>query len=156
MNLRVLKRTRRPPVVGDVFAMLPPDNVYLFGRVIDTDVAIISGFSAVLIYIYMDRSPTKGHVPLLRRERLLVPPILTNRRPWTMGYFEHVLDGVLGADDRLGQHCFARYSAQRAYFDERGRKLPGPVDPVGVWGVGNHRTIDDDVSRALGIPMAPD
>ena len=36
-NLEILKRSRKKPQVGDVFAMLPPDGKYLFGRVIRTN-----------------------------------------------------------------------------------------------------------------------
>ena len=36
-NLRVLKRSRKPPTPGDVFAMQLPDGRYLFGRVILAD-----------------------------------------------------------------------------------------------------------------------
>ncbi len=56
-NLQVLKRSRRKPEVGDVFAMLPPDDKYLFGRVIRTDA--LGRMKALLVYIYANRSESK-------------------------------------------------------------------------------------------------
>ena len=154
MNLAQLKRTRRAPEVGDVFAMKPPDGQFLFGRVIDTNANPLGIGGAILIYIYRARSPKKAPVPELPRDQLLVPPIMTNKRPWTMGYFEHVEHRPLSATDKLPQHCFR--DTRGWYFDEAGKRLPGPLDPVGSFGLGSFRTIDDEISRALRIPLAPD
>ena len=90
----------------------------------------------------------------MRRGELLVPPLLTNRLPWTKGYFEVIENRPIGALDRLPQHCFADLAGR--CFDERSNPLPGPIEPVGVWGLKSFRTIDDEVSKALGLPLAPD
>ena len=71
-----------------------------------------------------------------------------------MGYFEHVENCPLSAMDRLPQHCFK--DTRGWYFDERSRRLPGAVEPVGEWGVDSYRTIDDEISKALGIPLSPE
>lgn len=155
MNLAVLKRSRRPPEVGDVFAMLPPDRLFLFGRVISND-ANAGGFpGSILIYVYRRRSASKDQVPELHRDELLVPPMMTNRRPWTMGYFEFLFKGGLGVQDRLRQHCFLDPLRKR-YFDHKGKELISPIEPVGIWGLHSFRTIDDEISKALGIPVSPD
>lgn len=156
VNLRQLTASRKKPRPGDVFAMQLPDDRFLFGRVIDTEAQ--SGFgpaSAVLIYIYRVRSetcelPDRAH---LRPDRLLVSPMMTNRLPWSRGYFETIAHIPLDYKDVLGQHCFL--SAVRGrYFDERGRELSGPVEPVGDYGLHSYRTIDDEISDALGFPRA--
>lgn len=46
-NLEVLKRSRKKPKVGDVFAMRPPGGKYLFGRVIRTDAMGPSRFQTI-------------------------------------------------------------------------------------------------------------
>ena len=58
----------------------------------------------------------------------------------------------------LPVHCFVSnvYRDGPRYFDEFRNQLPGPVPPVGVAGLHSYRTIDDEISRALGIPLAPD
>jgi hypothetical protein len=155
-NLRVLKVSRKKPRRGDIFAMQPPDGKFLFGRVVDTEAVIGPMVGCILIYIYDVRSDTKeslDHVKLLPRS-LLVPPIMTNRLPWSRGYFETLTNRELERGEVLERHCF-RASGGR-YYDERGGELEGPTEPVGVRALKSYRTIDDAVSQALGIPFAPD
>lgn len=159
-NLRVLKPSRKKPRPGDVFALQVADEGFLFGRVISTDAkwTLAQGAGpAVLIYIFRERSREKA-VPdraVMRPEHLLVSPIMTNQLPWSRGYFETLANTSLTADDVLPQHCFLSASRGR-YYDERGVELPGPSGPVGDHGLHSFRTIDDQVSDALGVPRAPD
>lgn len=156
-NLRVLSSSRKKPKAGDVFALQLPDGRFLFGRVISTEaMAGPSMGGAILIYVYRERSdemglPDRGE---LRPDRLLVSPIMTNQRPWTKGYFETIENLPLDGDDVLDQHCFRRWDG--GYFDEALNELPGPVEPVGDYGVHSFRTIDDEISDALGFDRALD
>lgn len=154
VNLIVLKRTRRSPEVGDIFVMQPPDGQFLYGRVISTDALGPMGVGCVLIYVYRARSSRKTDVPNLFRGQLLVPPMMTNKLPWTKGYFEFVENRPLAPMDRLSQHSFV--DTRGWYFDEDGNRLSGPVEPVGSWGLDSFRTIDDKISRAIGIPPVAD
>lgn len=153
MNLSVLKKTRKLPQPGDIFVMLPPDDLYLFGRVIRTD-ANAGGFEgSILIYIYRQRSRVKEEIPELHVADLLVPPMMTNRLPWTKGYFEFVQHRNLIPEDELNQHCFK--DIRGWYFDADGNQLSTPIEPVGVWGLHSYQTIDDEISEVLGIAPAP-
>ena len=157
-NLRVLKPPRKKPKPGDVFALQLADEQYLFGRVISKDAkwTLAEGAGpAVLIYIYTDRSVDKT-VPspvLMRPDRLLVSPIMTNQLPWSHGYFETLANLPLAPGDVLPKHCFLSGSRGR-YFDEYGAELPGPCEPVGDQGLHSFRTIDDQISDAAGVPRA--
>ena len=159
-NLRILRPSRKKPKPGDVFVLQLVDEQFLFGRVISTDTkwTLAEGAGpAVLIYIFAEQSRKKA-VPdkaVLRPEHLLVPPIMTNRLPWARGYFETLANIPLTAEEILPHHCFL--SASRGgYFDDRGVKLPAPIEPVGDHGLHSFRTIDDQVSDALGVPRAPE
>lgn len=55
------------PEAGDIFVMLPPDDLFLYGRVIKTDTRVIPGFRANLLYVYRDRSATRTPIPSLGR-----------------------------------------------------------------------------------------
>lgn len=109
-----------------------------------------------LIYIYAKGSPEKLAIPRLRKEQLLVPPLIANHRPWTMGYFEFLEGRPLGTEDRLRQHLFR--DIRGWCVNERGERQEAPVQPVvaGIYGLSSFRTIDDDVSKAIGLPRAPD
>lgn len=156
-NLRVLKPSRKRPVAGDLFAMQLPDERYLFGRVVSTEaMAGPSMGGAIMIYVYRPLFPSKD-VPEraeLSVEQLLVPPMMTNRLPWSRGYFETVARWPLEPGDVLGQHCFRSWVGR--YFDEAGNELPRAVEPVGDYGLHSYRTIDDEISDALGFEQAPD
>ena len=158
-NLRVLRPSRKPPRPGDVFAMLPPGGQYLFGRVIATDASAGAFKPLLLIYIFSVRSPTMemSDQGRLNPEDLLIPPIMTNRLPWIRGYFQTLGHRDLRSGDLLQVHCFRgqpRYGLD-VYYDEHSNPLPGPVSPVGEWGLHSFRSIDDQVSDALGVTRAP-
>ncbi|SCX89665.1 Imm26 family immunity protein [Microvirga guangxiensis] len=152
MNLAVLKKSRRRPETGDIFAMLPPDGAFLFGRVIATNVNAGGFEGSNLIYVYRNRSVERSSPPKLSREELLLPPMMTNNLPWSKGYFEFLENRALEAADRFPVHCFR--DTRGWYFEETGRRLTGIIDPVGTWGLHSFRTIDDEISKALGIPLA--
>jgi hypothetical protein len=78
--------------------------------------------------------------------------MMTNTLPWSKGYFETVAHLPLSAEDVLPRHCFRSSSGK--YFDEICNELPREEQPCGDWGLHSFRTIDDDVSDALGIPQS--
>lgn len=155
-NLQVLTRTRKKPKPGDVFAMLLPDERYLFGRVISTEAVVGPMEGVLLLYVYRFRAdgrelPERSE---LCPDRLLVSPILTNRKGWSEGVFETVGNVPLDDCDVVEQHCFRRWNGE--YFDELSNPLRGPVEPVGDFGLHSYRTIDDEISDALGFERVSD
>ena len=149
MNLAILKKSRHSPKPGDVFAMLPSDGLYLFGRVVANDANPLGVGGAILLYIFSPRSRRKTDVPLLRTSDLLLAPIMTNRLPWSRGYFENICNQAITSPDRLEVHCFK--DSRGWYFDEYGNRLPSAVGRVGQWGLHSFQTIDDDIARALEL-----
>ena len=155
MNLKELKKSRKKIVEGDIFALLLPNNTYLFGRVISTIASIGPMENCNLIYIYRDVSDDIKNVPELTPENLLVAPIMTNNLPWRKGYFEVVQSKALNISDKLKQHCF-HCSFNGKFYDEYSNQLEKAVEPVGIWALHSYRTIDDEISTALGIPLSED
>ncbi|WP_084091865.1 Imm26 family immunity protein [Andreprevotia lacus] len=154
------KGTRRNPEAGDLFVFRMeqfPERFY-FGRVVATDTSIgnMPG-GVILIYIYRNFSSEKKNIPLLNPVDLLVPPVGTNALPWTRGYFEVIKSGCNEEGDLLPQHCFFGppiiKGGEPRYFDEYSRRLSMPVEPVGFYGLSGMGAIDDDISKALGVPL---
>ena len=108
----------------------------------------------MLIYIYRAGSHEKWSVPRLDCAELLIAPVTTNHLPWKHGYFETLEHRPLNDADRLPQHCCR--DVRGDLYDAHSNRLSQPSEPVGVWGVSNYRTIDDDVSSALGIARTAD
>jgi len=157
-NLEVLRPSRKAPSAGDTFAYKLPDSLFRFGRVVRNDATwtLAEGAGpAVLIYLY--RVVTSELVMPNREElrpgRLLVPPMMTNRLPWSRGYFVTLANLPLDESDVLPQHCFLSHF-RGTYFDADGQALPGPSEPVGDFALHSFRTIDDAISDALHIPRA--
>jgi hypothetical protein len=153
-NFRVQKPSRRAPQAGDIFCFQLESltDRYFYGRVVATDTRIggIDEFDAVLVYLYRTSSPVKDNIPKLRVEDLLLPPLGTNTKPWARGFFELVRPGINSNTDLLSQHCFRDWRGR--YLDEYGNQLPGPVEPVGEYGLAGIGAIDSDVCQALGLP----
>ena len=153
MNLREIKRSRHNPVPGDFFYCMPPNTGCLWGRVISTT-ASVGGFDdCILIYVYDETTSSAENIPDVSPSRLLIPPIATNKRPWSMGYFAHVANQPLKKADVLAQHCF-RSDWRDKYFDDQGRELKKRSEPCGVFGLDSFQTIDAKISEALGLPVA--
>ena len=155
-NLEFLKKSRKELKPGDIFVLKPKGHDYYFGRVISTTANC--GFGppkTILIYIYNATSKDKNKIPQLDKNNLLIPPTMINRLGWSSGYFENIAFKELTKDDVLDVHCFWRPS-RGTYMNEKGEELDRPYEPVGQYGLGNYRTVDRRVSKALGIPLPPE
>lgn len=111
-----------------------------------------------LLYIY--RWMSEDEVPdysKLTPSNLLLPPVWTNRKGWTMGVFLTVDHRPLSRFDLLRTHCFwdamPRFGVR--YRNERDEPLPNRTEPCGIWGMASYRLLDDEISAAIGIPLAP-
>ncbi len=154
MNLVAKKARRRSLREGDIFAGEMRDGTLVFGRIIDLGAKIGPMHNCVLVYIYADVTKERGARPALSSARLLVPPLMTNKLPWTQGYFDVVEHRLLGPDDKLTAHCF--YDHNRRRFMNESNEVVERTEPVGEWALFSYRTIDDAISAALGIPLAGD
>jgi hypothetical protein len=156
--MRVLRPSREKREPGDVFVYQMPDGLYRFGRLVARDIAV-GGFERSpaqhLVYFYRGESATKDVLPDLDNLDFLVPPLVVNQKPWTLGYFERVARAPITAGQRLPTHCF-RDSLRGRYFDETGSELSSPVEPCGEWALQSYRTVDDTLSSVLGFDLVPD
>jgi hypothetical protein len=151
-NLRVLRPSRTRPREGDLFAMQLVDGRFLFGRVIDADATSGTRLrGAILIYVYrlMSGSIDPPDREELSPKSLLIPPLMTNRLPWSRGYFETIAHWPLQSHEVLDQHCFLSVVNGR-YFDEKGNELLAVVEPCGDYGLNSYRTIGEGIREAVG------
>ena len=156
--MRVLRPSREKREPGDVFVYQMPDELYRFGRLIARGVAV-GGFEPSpiqhLVYFYRGESSSKSDLPNLQQLNLLVPPLVVNQKPWTLGYFERVARLPISSGESLASHCF-RDSLRGRFFDEHGHQLDRSVEPCGEWALQSYRTVDDALSAALGFEPVPD
>jgi hypothetical protein len=160
LNMLPLAKSRKKPQPGDIFVFqLRQDRLFRYGRVIRASVELVamdgspSGMTAILVYIYKASSARERPVPRLRKDELIVPPLLINDTGWRDGYFETVEQGLLAEDDVLHIHCFhSPGHVGYRYVDIDGKPLPGRCEPCGFYALGGYGSVDLKVSRALGFP----
>jgi Immunity protein 26 len=143
----------RQPKVGDIFRVDFPGR-HCFGRVVSLTAEVGKSMpGAVLLYFF--RPGLQWDSPGgLSATNLLIPPLMTNKRPWSMRYFKTVESREFGPGEVLPRHCFR--SPFGKYYDEKSTEILDPVEPIGDWGLNSFLTIDDQLSDALGIPrIAP-
>ena len=159
VNFRMQRPSRAKAHPGDIFTMQIPDGRYLFGRVVRTDADCFAP-GCVLIYVfrYLSDSPTApARLPVTD---LLIPPQTINRLGWSRGYLMTIGRRPFDDGERAPSHYFEDIrrseSGEPLLVDEDRRPVGHPPDGtmIGSSGLGNYRTLDDEVSRALGIPLA--
>jgi Immunity protein 26 len=153
MNLMQLRKSRKPPLVGDFFAFQFkqwPTRFY-FGRVVSIT-AKVGGFdNTTLIYLYKKTSKLKNNIPDLSVDDLLLPPIATNAQAWLKGYFETIINAPMEKGDLLPIHVFKR-EVQKRFYDDRGNELRGKYKFYGSYSLAGYHAIDEELSQALGLP----
>src|SRR5580704_5504866 len=133
---------RRAPRVGDLFTVR---GRRLVGRVVSTTAVVGPTHGCVLVYVFSDASLSPG--------KLLVPPMLTTRAPWSHGLFELLRGEPLLPGRALERHCFR--DARGGLFDEEGRPLDAAIEPVGEYRLFEVASVEAALSRAPGGYDAP-
>lgn len=128
---------RRAPQIGDVFSIR---GTSLLGRVVSTSAIVGPTHGCLLVYVYAD--PKR-----FSRDRLLLPPLLTTRAPFSHGLFAYVKSLPLLPGDYFEPHAFR--DAKGALYDEEGRPIDAADAPVGDWTLQQADAIERAVATAL-------
>ncbi|MEU8201564.1 Imm26 family immunity protein [Streptosporangium sp. NPDC049046] len=154
LHFEKLKSSRKRLTAGDLFTFSVKNRGNFFGRVIIPSMPEDHPLTdaACLIYIYALESPSITiDYRTIDTRSFLIPPLFTNRRPWTMGYFQTLASPPLGERDILKKHCFWDIPFGK-YVDEMRRPIESKVMPCGMFGVASYSAISSEVGRALGLP----
>jgi hypothetical protein len=121
---------------------------------------IVSMENVTLVYIYDHLGNNKDDHPDFSKKKLLLPPQAINNLGWSSGFFETVahLDLEVHPEYRLPQHHFRWpvHANRTDYFDEFNNEITTPIEPIGMHGLGNYRTVEDKVCDKLGYPLSKD
>ena len=152
MNMRVLKKSNKNPMPGDIFVFQLNNSKYMYGKVIRNDASLPPIKDMYLVYIYSATSPDKT-IPTLQKKELLIPPVVINKRLWTMGYFEKVGHKDLEKDEMFSTHCFEKVhpidSSKISYVNEYGEKIPKKISPCGSYGLVGFMGLDKMIVAAI-------
>ena len=154
-NLQIQRPFRKQLHPGNVFCLRYAQNLYFFGRIIALGV-VFGGFpGGIRVHVYRKKSDSEVIPQGLIESDLLIAPQHINRLGFSRCYMPVVGNIPLCAADTRSDVCY--YDAVRSRFvDESGQVLDRRRAIVGEYGMGNYRTMDDQISRALGLPLAMD
>ncbi len=83
-QLKIIKRKRKYPEIGDIFQINPKEDIFYYGVVINN----INGEDLILILIFdNDEDIHKKLERLITKKDLLISPTLVGKEYWTRGYF---------------------------------------------------------------------
>jgi len=139
--------------VGDIFILKYPSELFLFGRIMKLD-ADIGGFpNCIKVHIYNLQCKSADLPDGLINNPLLIAPVFLNRLGFSRGYMPIVANVEVEPHHNNDGACYIDVFPKKRYVNELGEDTE-KTDSVGAWGLSNYRTLDDDISIAIGIPEA--
>jgi len=142
------KKSRKVPRMGDIFTMQIASG-YLHGVVVSDGVQVFLGpDSPPCLLVHVDRrvATRPDEIPAFRCRELLMPPVITDRRGWTQGYFVTV--GRL-ASPPVCPTSFFDYRWGGQWLDAQRNVLPGPVGDVAMMALSTYSAIGVLVETAI-------
>lgn len=151
-ELLPIKRTRKKPIVGDVFVIQPRKSLYFYGKVIKVNIEATNPFlkGMNIVFIYRNNSSKLIMPESLNANELLIPPQIVNFRGWTMGYFY-----TIGNIELTGEEVNLDYGfkdtrmKEECYRTEEGIILDHKPSVVGIYALGSYGAVAYDVTKAL-------
>ena len=148
-QLRVIKRKRIYPLIGDIFMIKPKDDIDLYGVVINNHIDNINGKDLLLVLILKKGINLKECIAKgVTKEDLLIPPEMVGKEYWSRGYFYNV-DHY---DEKINVNNYGFYSIGKGkFFDEHGKELTEEPPILGLYGVATIIGIAGKINRELII-----
>lgn len=102
----VIRPSRHKPQVGDLFVLNMLGKRWIAGRVIRTDADALVPNSDLLLYFYRVEPTGPDNIATPIKPDLLIPPILSSALGWRRGYYMHIRNNPLQAQELLPRHVF--------------------------------------------------
>lgn len=156
-NFMQLRKSRHKPAPGDIFAGNILGKRWVVGRVIRAGFAHGTTRNCVLLYIYRSQPSDMQKIQTPILPDLLIPPMfMLSNMLWTRGMVTHIRTSQLQVNEVLPRHVFRSMTVHK-YVDEEGNPVSPPFcdEIVGVDAYRGWGSFDDEVSRALGVPLHP-
>lgn len=132
-QLKVIKRSRTYPEIGDIFKINPKDDIFYYGIVINNHINNRDGEDLILILIFNNDEDIfiKLNKKILTKDLLLTPRIV-GKEYWTKGYFFNI-----GHEDKqINIESYGFYDLfDGLYYNEYDLKLDNVPKIVSMGGV---------------------
>lgn len=155
-NFKVINPSKKKVNEGDIFTWTFDNKNYYFGRVIKMGINAGGFPNSILLYFYKTSVTNYNNIPELKKENLLISPVLTNKKGWFRGFFLTIKNEKFKEGDYFIPHCFKDH-ALGGYKDENGNKTEYKDGIVcGEFGLASIKYIDNLICDAFGISNAED
>lgn len=144
------KKQKKWPEAGDVFYFQLSDGRFGYGMVALGKIDVGPFKNAIVIYIYDNFTSSLGENIVLNKERLLLPPIITDASCWKNGYFVTLKNIDPNSMDIYPEHYFKNPIRHKVY-DHHGTVTNLLIDgiPVGEESIQFHRSIIKSIEDVL-------
>lgn len=148
-QLKVIKRKRIYPQVGDIFKLNPRENIFFNGVVLNNHINNINGDDLILILIFREGINIKKRISnKVREDELLLPPQIVGKEYWTRGYFYNI-DHY---DEKIKIDNYGFYSIGKGkFFNEYGEEIVEKPQLLGTFGVSTVYGIAMEINQELII-----
>ncbi|MCR5824058.1 MAG: hypothetical protein K6G60_06470 [Lachnospiraceae bacterium] len=147
-QLKVIKRKRIYPEIGDVFMVCPRDNIEYYGVVVNNHVNNNNGNDLIVIFIFKSGVDIAQAIKNgVKKEDLLIEPEIVGKEYWTRGYFYNV-----GHTSEMREKRYGFYSiGKQKFFDEYGNDIHEEPYLLGTYGVSTISGIAYGINKELII-----
>ena len=144
------KKQKKWPETGDVFYFQLSDGRFGYGMVVLGKIDVGPFKNAIVIYIYDNFTLSLGGNVVLNKERLLLPPIITDASCWRYGYFVTLKNIDPNGMDIYPEHYFKNPIRNKVY-DHHGKVTNLLIDsiPIGEESIQFHRSIIKAIEDVL-------
>lgn len=148
-ELLKMKPSRIKPKEGDIFIIQPQKSLYIYGKVIRSNIPnkdpMLKGWN--VIYIYKKFAKEIVILENLDPQKLLIPPQIVNNQGWLKGYFMNI------GFSKVTEEDFIEYGfwdvLQKRFVNEEGTPLGYEPKIWTDYGLGSYGIIGHDVQEAL-------
>ncbi|WP_297958128.1 Imm26 family immunity protein [uncultured Ruminococcus sp.] len=140
-DLLLIKKTNVSLKPGDIFALNPKDNVYCFGKIIDTNVISHNSFmnGMNLIYIYDYISNTMDCPTMIERKEIIHVEVVNNQL-WEKGFATNIGYSEVTIDD-LNKDIAFWDVLKKCYVNINGEKIDHIPKYSAIYGLGSYGSI---------------
>ena len=145
-----MNQSRKYPKEGDIFLVQPLQNVYYYGKVIQTQIksrdSLVNGMNLIFVY---DKSTDNKNIPdNLSDCDFLISPVIINKLPWSRGYFETISN--LCVTERERKMPFGFWNTLRKTFvNAEGITLTFKPQYWSDYGLASYAVVGEKIQAAL-------
>lgn len=148
-QLKVIKKDRQYPEVGDVFELKASDGTMLQGVVLSNHINNNNGDELICVVIFHENiDAIKTLAKKIKRDSILLPPFILGKEYWTKGFFSTI--GHFAGKMDFMEYGF--YSIGKGkFFDEYGHELKKEPRLCGTYGVTTINGVAMEITKELII-----